>query len=215
MHENKNMTDYKMSLRQRILETAMHFFAERGIKGTKMDDVAASLGISKRTLYEVFDTKEQVLYEGVCHYHQLREEQLKAFANDASHDVLDIIIYLYSLHVKESANVKPMFYEEIRSYPRLNQFIENQKRKNSENFLTFIHRGIDEGLFLPHIDYQLIAHVFEAVGQYMNERRLYECYSFNQLFFNMLFVTLRGFCTTQGIVRLDKFFDEHRAELRA
>ena len=204
------MTDYKLSLRVRILETAMKIFAQRGVKGTKMDDIATTLAISKRTLYEIFDTKEQVLYEGVCYYHQLRETELSAFAEDPAHDVLDIIVFLYGRHVKQSANVKPLFYHEITCYPRLQQFIEEQKRRNAENFLTFIRRGIDEGLFLPDIDYQLIAHVFEAVGKYMNEQHLYERYSFNDLFFNMLLITLRGFCTTQGVARLDQFFSEHR-----
>jgi len=204
------MTDYKLSLRDRILETAMPIFAQHGVKGTKMDDVASALSISKRTLYEIFGTKEQVLYEGASYYHHRRESELKAFADDPAHDVLDIIVFLYSRHVRELANVNPQFFEEIKSYPRIKQFIDRQRRHNSENFLLFIQRGINEGLFLPDIDYKLIAQLFEAEGQYMNERQLYQQYSFNQLFFNILFVTLRGFCTLQGIARLDTFFAEQR-----
>ena len=70
MQEQKSLTEYKLSLCDRILDTALHTFAERGVKGTKMDDVAAQLGISKRTLYEIYNTKETLLVECICRYHR-------------------------------------------------------------------------------------------------------------------------------------------------
>ena len=43
--------------RKRIVETAAQLFNSRGIRGVTMDDIAASLRISKRTLYETFANK--------------------------------------------------------------------------------------------------------------------------------------------------------------
>ena len=59
------MTEQRVELRQLILETAMSEFKAKGIKRVRMDDIAHQLGISKRTLYEVFSNKEQLLLEGV------------------------------------------------------------------------------------------------------------------------------------------------------
>jgi hypothetical protein len=42
----------------------------------------------------------------------------------------------------------------------------------------------------------------------MRHHRLYQQYTFEDLFFNMLFVSLRGLCTPKGIEKLDKFFAE-------
>ena len=39
----------------------MNAFATKGIKGVTMDDIAMGLGISKRTLYEMFEDKEELL----------------------------------------------------------------------------------------------------------------------------------------------------------
>lgn len=50
-------------LRERIIETAVEAFSAHGIKSITMDDIATSLGISKRTLYEVFSDKETLLEE--------------------------------------------------------------------------------------------------------------------------------------------------------
>ena len=62
MQETKAITAYKQGLRVKILTTAMADFRQRGIRGVTMDDVATELGISKRTLYEIFDKKEDLLF---------------------------------------------------------------------------------------------------------------------------------------------------------
>lgn len=51
--------------RNAVLLAAVRMFNERGFHATSLDDVAASLGISKPTIYHYFGTKEQVLLECV------------------------------------------------------------------------------------------------------------------------------------------------------
>ena len=46
-----------MTQRERIIEQAARMFAEQGIKSIRMDDIAKELGVSKRTLYEMFEDK--------------------------------------------------------------------------------------------------------------------------------------------------------------
>ena len=43
-----------MDQKERIIEQAMHMFVSQGIKSVRMDDIAQQLGVSKRTLYELF-----------------------------------------------------------------------------------------------------------------------------------------------------------------
>lgn len=208
MQEIKTFTDYKLSLMDRILDTAMKAFAERGVKAVKMDDIATSLSISKRTLYEIYDTKEQVLFEGLKRYHRIKGEQMAAFAQDPSHDVLDIVIYLYRYNIQETVRLTPAFYEEVKRYQRIADYVSEQRQQNLSCLMDFLRRGVAEGFFRSEVDYAIIAHLFEAIGDYMVRARLYEQYSFEQIFFNMLFVTLRGFCTPKGIEKLDRFFSE-------
>ena len=47
-----------MDQKERIIEQAMHMFVSQGIKSVRMDDIAQQLGVSKRTLYELFGDKE-------------------------------------------------------------------------------------------------------------------------------------------------------------
>lgn len=43
-----------------IMEAAARVFLQRGYPGTSVDDIAAEAGVSKRTVYNVFDDKEQL-----------------------------------------------------------------------------------------------------------------------------------------------------------
>lgn len=52
-------------------------FVELGIKSIRMDDIAHTLGISKRTLYEMFTDKEELIY--LCMKY-LMDEQLRMVA---------------------------------------------------------------------------------------------------------------------------------------
>lgn len=210
MQEIKTFTDYKLSLKDRILDTAMKAFAEQGVKAVKMDDIAASLGISKRTLYEIYDTKEQVIFEGLRRYHRMKSERVMAFAQDSNNDVLDMVIFLYQTHIKETGNLKPAFYDELGRYPLIEDYLKQQRQKNLNDFKDFLQRGVDEGFFREEIDYDIVLHIFEALSDYLRSTRLIEKYTFEQIFFNMVFVTLRGFCTSMGIEKLDRFFAENR-----
>ena len=205
MQEIKTFTDYKLQLMDRILDTVVAAVTSRGIKAVKMDDVAAELGISKRTLYEIYDDKETMVLEGVKHYHENKMTALNVFAAN-SHNVLDIVIYLYERHIKESKTINPLFYEDIVKYPRIVEYLEERTRHSRNNFQQFMRRGVEEGLFRDDIDFNIVAHVFDALGSYMRDKRLYQQYTFEELFFNMLFVSLRGVCTLKGIDLLDQFF---------
>ena len=54
MTEHGKDASQRAELRERIIATATEAFTSKGIKSITMDDIAAALGISKRTLYEVF-----------------------------------------------------------------------------------------------------------------------------------------------------------------
>lgn len=68
MYKGSSQTCYKLELRNRILKAAMTEFLHKGVKSVKMDDIANTLAISKRTLYEIYSNKEELLLEAVRAY---------------------------------------------------------------------------------------------------------------------------------------------------
>lgn len=198
MQEIRETTAYKKSLKGRILEAAMKAFAQRGVKAVKMDDIAQMLSISKRTLYEIYKDKEELLYQGVVQYDQNNRQYLAAFVEQAS-SVMDIIIEFYQRRVVSVGTVNPLFYEDIHKYPKVVEYLNKEREHAYGQFLGFLQRGVREGYFREDVDYELVTQLFNAINTYVMNQHLLNCYSIQQVFANMLLIPLRGFCTKKGL----------------
>jgi AcrR family transcriptional regulator len=87
MQRIKGISEYRKSLRDIVIEASMKAFALHGVRAVKMDDVAQSLSISKRTIYEMFGNKEQLLIEVLKTYKAKKEkdpEKRKHFLKKAA-----------------------------------------------------------------------------------------------------------------------------------
>jgi len=202
MQNLKDTSPYRATLRKRILSTAMTLFAERGIKGVKMDDIAQQLGISKRTLYEIYKDKEELLYQGVLSYNRERHDHLVSYAQSAS-SVIDVIAEAYRMKLKEVHVVNPLFYEDIMKYPKVSTLLKEEHERTHDGYFTFMQHGVDEGCLRPDVNYELFQHLLEGLGMHIMHNQLLKKYSVEELFDNMFLVALRGLCTSKGLQLLE------------
>lgn len=207
----KETTAYRVSLRARIIEKAMQDFSMHGIRAVKMDDLASELGISKRTLYEIFEDKETLLFEGIKVYDERKREYLRSYAEEG-HQVMDIILEAYHMKVEEVRAVNPAFYLDIVKYPKLVEHMKEVQQKSREGFISFMKRGVDEGYFRPDVNYELVPHIFDALGQYILSNSLVQQYSVEELFSNCFLIALRGLCTDKGLHTIDALMAEAKSE---
>ncbi len=198
MEETKQISSYRKSLREKILDTAMNAFAAQGIRAVKMDDIAQSLGISKRTLYEIYDNKEVLLFEGLKKYKAMQEHRFQMVVDESS-SVMDIILYVYRQKVEEFRVVNPAFYSDIARYPNLLTYLEADREKWRNYTQDVLARGIAQGYFRDDIDFSLTTRAFEAASNLIFTQQLYRNYTMEQLFHSIFFVILRGICTQRGI----------------
>ncbi|MBR1548506.1 MAG: helix-turn-helix transcriptional regulator [Prevotella sp.] len=189
----------------------MGAFIKNGIKAVKMDDIASLLGISKRTLYEIYDDKEELLFEGVKKYGGQRMEAFMEFARNAD-NVMDIIVGLYRHKIDEARVIAPQFYVDIRKYPKVVKYIDETHERQHGHIGSFFVRGVAEGYFRSDINYELALQMFDAVDQYVLAHSLIEQYSMREIFSNLLLVPLRGMCTLKGIAILDAAVSSELAE---
>jgi AcrR family transcriptional regulator len=207
----RETTAYRASLRERIIEKAMQDFSKHGIRAVKMDTLAKELGISKRTMYEIFEDKESLLFEGIKVYSDRKREYLQSYAEEG-HDVIDIIMEAYHMKVEEVRAVNPNFYLDLMKYPRLAQHMKEAQQRSRDGFLAFMKRGVDDGYFRPDVNYELVPHIFDALGQYILTNSLVQQYSVEELFSNCFLIALRGFCTDKGLHTIDKLMAESKSQ---
>lgn len=114
-------THYRNELQNNILTEAYKLFMKYGIRAVKMDEIAHNLGISKRTLYEIYSNKEDVVLESL----KLHVETSKRHLYDRiSHtdDAMDILTEFFKIRFNEIKETNPCFFDDIRMYPRVLDF---------------------------------------------------------------------------------------------
>lgn len=203
----KETTTYRALLRERILDHAMQDFANHGIRSVRMDDIAKSLGVSKRTVYEIFGDKEAMLFEGLKIYEERKRTYLQHYAEEGHHSI-DVILEAYRMKVEEVRAVNPQFYSDLMKYPKLVDYMKQKQEQSRGSYLKFMQRGVDEGFLRGDINYEMIPLMFEAIGQYVLSNQLLQKYSVEELFSNYFLIALRGLCTSKGLKIIDEVMSD-------
>src|SRR5262249_46793977 len=74
--------------RQRVLDAAYSLFWRQGFLRVSMDDIAARAGITKRALYQHFQSKDDLIAEALAHCSELAFQRLRGFRRPAKWDEL-------------------------------------------------------------------------------------------------------------------------------
>lgn len=186
------------------MKVATREFTTIGVKSVKMDDIARKLKISKRTLYEIYDNKEQLLLESVARRIHEFDATLERFDSSGEKQVIDILLEFYRLQMEELRDMNPVYYEDLHKYPRVMSFLEQVNKEHKAHSKDFFKRGVLEGYFRNDFNYELISLMGNNVMQNVMESKLYNTYSLQDIFRNVVMLFIRGLCTAKGILELDR-----------
>lgn len=126
----------KGTTRERILDTAMHLFVEKGYDKTSLRDIAEALGFTKAALYYHFERKEDILRALHMRLHELGAEIFEHFGQVPDDDGVVWMEMLDDFILRVTAN-RDLFLMHQRNF----------------NALEGIH--IDEGHEASHNDMEL------------------------------------------------------------
>ena len=198
------INDYRKDLKRRIVEYAMGEFRKRGVRAVKMDEISQGLHVSKRTVYEIFGDKEELLLEGLKETSKKMRVEMQRYACNKAHNVIDIIGFFYRTQMEATGGVGVTFYEEIHKMPRVLEFLNADHVKDNEERVRFFEMGVKEGLLRGDLDYKMVLEMMHISMQEIMHKQLYKQYSMQEIFDNYIFVVIRGFCTERGLRLLNK-----------
>lgn len=208
MNKSTSPQSYRQELKSRILDVAMSEFWSKGVKAVKMDDIASLLTISKRTLYEIYENKEVLLLEVLQLSREQKHEHMTKFAESTGNNVMDIIFELYNMHAEACKKINPCFYDELKKYPKVTEYLMKAGDKDEEFAQAYFQRGIDQGYFRPELDYKAISRMMRlCVKNAIDGKDRYPIDN-DFVFLNIIFVFFRGFCTMKGIEEMRKKKEE-------
>ena len=203
MQKNSSMTSYRQQLREKILKISMEDFKSKGIRAVKMDDIAALLGISKRTLYEIYSNKEELLLECVKFQEGQYDAYMASFEKDPSNNVIDIIIEFYNKQIQWLSDVNPLYFSDIQKYSQVVSYFERRDIERKQDKMIFYQRGIREGVFRDDVDYDVLSRILKASIDYIKQTQMYKEYDLTRILNNIIMLFIRGVCTYDGIKQFD------------
>jgi len=144
--------------RHDIIVSAYHLFRRLGFKSVTMDDIARNTGVSKKTLYELFQDKDELVLEAVKHMLAENQEQTDEAFRSAKNAVEQIIkILILMEHMVRGLNL--VCYQDLqRYYPKAYRYLQEHKETYLyECISTNLKEGISQGLYREDIDINIIA----------------------------------------------------------
>lgn len=148
-------------LRVRILDEAAKQFDKKGIKFT-MDDLARSLGMSKKTIYTIFEDKRSIMTETIDRFFDDALIEEERILNDDSLTIIEQLkTIIGSVPERYTQNDLTQLYVLKEKYPSVYRHWQRCRENYWEGVGILISRGIEQGDIRP-VSLPILRTMFQA-----------------------------------------------------
>ncbi|MFA6924293.1 MAG: TetR/AcrR family transcriptional regulator [Bacteroidales bacterium] len=188
--------------RNNILEEVSHLYIKYGIKSVTMDDVSRELGISKKTLYNFFSDKND-LVKNVISY-QINKQTNKSFEIiKQKHNSIDVLLEASKHIIKFMETFNPSIRHDLQKYyPDVLKILKEHRRKHIfENIRANIIQGIKEGLYRKNLNPDIISSIYVSRLEILFNYEYFpsDKFEFSTIFDEMFKYHIRGIASKKGI----------------
>ncbi|MBA3665128.1 MAG: TetR/AcrR family transcriptional regulator [Bacteroidetes bacterium] len=211
MQDNESFLSFVaefMEIKDKILQGAEDLFFKYGIKNITMDEVARHLGMSKKTLYQYFKDKDELVHSLIIE----KIEEDKIIFGKTHRDSENIVVEAFEImkNIREiMGHVNPvLFYELAKFYPKTwNVFNEFKNGFIRENLEESIKRGQELGLVRKDLNVKVASRMrLENIDMSFNQE-VFSTDKFNlvDIHVTMTELFLYGICTLKGHKLINKY----------
>jgi TetR/AcrR family transcriptional regulator, cholesterol catabolism regulator len=196
-----------MELRERIIEEAARQFKMYGIRAVTMDMLSAHLGISKRTIYEVFSDKDELLVS-VLKWMGEKQRELVVRILDKSGSAIHAIFTLLETSRDHFQQMSPAFQIDLKKYHYevLMKKTDKCELPDFRSNIKVLERGIEEKHFRADINPDIVNRCLYSLGHSAMDFELFpsEEFSRRDVIKNVFINYLRGISTPEGVKLIDE-----------
>ena len=198
-----------MSKREKVIKRAAEMIAELGVKSLRVDDLASDLGISKRTLYEMFSDKEELLYHSIKHLFQSEAAEIQTTISFEQAGI-PALFETFDAMMARSAVRKRLMENLAKFYPELYERVMTENRDYGlatlrEKLNTLVKEGLISEMV--NIDLSITMFYYTSMGLMRRHGRLVlpngvtELEAFRYTIVNFF----RGIATVKGVEQIDDY----------
>ncbi|HUI32380.1 MAG: TetR/AcrR family transcriptional regulator [Dysgonamonadaceae bacterium] len=199
-----------MELKDRIIYQAGELFVKHGIKRISMDEIASKLGISKRTIYQNFKDKEDLLLQYIRHLELMQIEYVRDLSKNEQ-TVVHVFLRTIEMH-KEFDFFNVQFLDDVEKYyPKAKQELIEQQKRGITFIKEFLEEGIKQRVIREDLNIEVVSFLLQDSSRtFINATRVTnKSFSNWELFFTSMINFIRGISTAQGIEIVDNYLTKY------
>jgi len=194
-------------MKEQIIRKSTQMFLTHGFKSITMDDISSEIGMSKRTLYEYFSNKENLIYEVSKQlYEEISKNIESIYLLKKNAIEKHFIIKDFILKYLKDENATSM-YQLSKFYSKIyNDLMLKQYTKMIECVIESVQSGVKEGLFRNTINAEIIARLYYSIMLNFKNAEIFDPTKFSSKLLHESFLEyhIRGICTEKGKLILDQ-----------
>lgn len=207
-----NISTMDAQQKNEIISYARKTILQLGVKAFRMDDIAQSAHVSKRTLYETFGDKEELLFLALKeHFDKFEQNNFNA-AKSAPNILVAMLIVMEEIRKNDEVNWQ------IRStlkkfYPKINQRLWSDRSDVKRKVVSdSLQTGVEQGYIDRRVNIALTMNMLNyiAIGITENNEMIEipKEVSINDAFQEVLINYIRGISTIKGIEAIDQYLTD-------
>lgn len=190
--------------KEKILSVARELFGQYGLKSVTMDEIAFATGMSKKTIYQIFQDKKSLVKEVIDFEMNRIKQEIMAIYQQQNLNALERTIEIHKLIIRMYKSYPPQLERDLqRHYPDIIKEIHtNMMKEMFEAIVKNLKHGIREGYFRNDLKPEIIAGLQMVRAQFL---RLRLNFSFipdipnEQIHKELLLYHLHGICSKKGL----------------
>ena len=168
------MTQSQNNNLQPIYQAAVDLFKRLGLKSVSMDDIARELGMSKKTLYQMVENKEDLIAKVMkCDF----EADKAMFARNANEaiDAIDEYLRNSRYFIREMREISPTTLHDLQKYyPKIwREMFQDHHQQFQLDLIRNLERGMEEGLYRENLDPEVISTLYSGMMGMVIDRQAF------------------------------------------
>lgn len=157
----------------RIVESAKQSFFECGFSRVTMDEIAVNLGMSKKTLYKHFSSKDELLKTVMTNHCKGMDGRVQPIMENDRTDFIEKMMVMGPIIAENIAKIPVHFLKDLeRNAPETWSEYQEWRRNNIiDKFGRFLREGIEKGIFRNDLNTEGIVTMYLTIieGMFRSE----------------------------------------------
>ncbi len=197
-----------MEVKERILAGAAELFMRYGCKSVTMDDIARHLAVSKKTLYQFYKDKDEIITTFARNEFECEKDCMQGITAEAENAIDEVM--RISRHIRQTfSKMNPaLLYEMQKYHVEAWQVYANFRESTvADQIRGNLERGIREGLYRDTIDVEILTRLRLELIQLAFDPRVFPPAQFSlvELQMQVMDLFIRGIATATGLQVLDQY----------